>query len=192
VNVRSGVRVDMPAWLSKVAARLPDRLETAESRMEVAIALSRQNLVEESGGPFGALVVARDSGRVMALAVNRVEPASCSAAHAEILALSLAQQHCAAWNLAEAGLGPVELITSCEPCAMCLGAIPWSGVVSVVCGASKEDAEAAGFDEGDRPAAWVDGLAARGITVTCGVLRREAAEVLGRYRRSGHTIYSPW
>lgn len=185
------VRVDMPAWLNAVAARLPDRLETAEARMEVAIALSRQNVIEESGGPFGALVVTRDSGRVLALAVNRVEPASCSAAHAEIMALSLAQQHYAVWNLADAGMGPVELVTSCEPCAMCLGAIPWSGVVSVVCGASKDDAEAAGFDEGDRPEAWVDRLAGRGIAVTRGVLRTRAAQVLDRYGRSGQTVYSP-
>jgi len=187
----ASVRVDMPAWLSTVAARLPDRLETVESRMEVAITLARQNLIEDSGGPFGALVVARDSGRVMALAVNRVEPASCSSAHAEVMALSLAQQQYAVWNLADAGLGPVELVSSCEPCAMCLGAIPWSGVVSVVCGASKEDAQAAGFDEGDRPRAWVDHLAARGIAVTLGVRRQQAAAVLDRYRRSGRTIYSP-
>ncbi len=29
----------------------------------------------------------------------------------------------------------------------------WSGVTSLVWGASKEDAEAAGFDEGDKPVA---------------------------------------
>ena len=191
MTILTRVRIDMPAWLSEVGLRLPERLKTVEARMEVAISLARQNLIHESGGPFGALVVARDSGRVMALGVNRVEPASCSAAHAEIMALTLAQQQQAVWNLAEAGLGPVELVTSCEPCAMCLGAIPWSGVVSVVCGASKEDAQGAGFDEGDRPDAWVDQLAARGIAVTRGVLRRSAAEVLDRYRRSGQTIYSP-
>jgi len=184
------VRIDMPAWLARLGERLPERLDTAESRMAVAVALARQNIVEESGGPFGALVVARDTGQVIALGVNRVEPACCSAAHAEVVALSLAQQQFGVWNLAETGLGPMELVTSCEPCAMCLGAIPWSGVASVVCGATKEDAEAAGFDEGDRPDAWVDQLAARGIAVIRGVLRRSAAEVLDRYRRSGRTIYS--
>ncbi|MEE4330508.1 MAG: nucleoside deaminase [Wenzhouxiangella sp.] len=187
----SQVRIDMPAWVARLGERLPERLETAESRMAVAVALARQNIVEESGGPFGALVVARDTGQVIALAVNRVEPACCSAAHAEVMALSLAQQQFGVWNLAETGLGPMELVTSCEPCAMCLGAIPWSGVVSVVCGATREDAEAAGFDEGDRSEAWIDQLEQRGISVTRGVLRQQAAEVLDRYRRIGRTLYNP-
>ena len=41
-----------------------------------------------------------------------------------------------------------ELFTSCEPCAMCLGASLWSGVKRMVCGATKDDAQAIGFDEG--------------------------------------------
>jgi len=159
--------------------------------MRVAIALSRQNVRENSGGPFGALVVTRLEGRVIALGVNRVEPTHCSSAHAEIVALTLAQQSLATWNLAEGGLGELELVSSCEPCAMCLGAIPWSGVTSVVCGAGKADAEAAGFDEGDRPEAWADKLEARGIRLTTGLLRDEAASVLRDYARLGGTIYSP-
>ncbi len=137
------------------------------------------------------MVVQRSSGLVIALGVNRVEPAHCSSAHAEIVALSLAQQTLANWNLAEGGQGELELVSSCEPCAMCLGAIPWSGVSSLLCGASKADAEAAGFDEGDRPDAWADKLEARGISVTTGLLAKEAAVVLDAYARSGQTIYSP-
>ncbi|AKS42027.1 nucleoside deaminase [Wenzhouxiangella marina] len=185
------LRIELPAWVRNFRQQLPECLSGPEERMSVAISLSRQNVVERTGGPFGAVVVAQDSGQVIALGVNRVEPAHCSSAHAEIVALSLAQQTLASWNLDDGGLGPVELVTSCEPCAMCLGAIPWSGVRSVLCGASKADAEAAGFDEGDRPEAWADKLAARGISVTTGVLRSEAAEVLDRYARSGQTIYSP-
>lgn len=184
-------RIELPAWLAGFCERLPERLPTPAERMEVAVSLSRQNLIEGSGGPFGALVVERDSGRVVSAGVNRVEPSCCSSAHAEIVALSLAQQKLGCWNLAEAGIGPVELVTSCEPCAMCLGAIPWSGVGSVVCGASKADAEAAGFDEGDRFDDWVARLNARGIDVTTGVLREKAAAILDRYARSGQTIYSP-
>jgi tRNA(Arg) A34 adenosine deaminase TadA len=184
------IRVELPSWIDGFRASLPERLETPEERMRVAISLSRQNVTEGSGGPFGAVVVARNSGEVLALGVNRVEPACCSSAHAEIVALSLAQQSLGSWNLAEAGKGPVELVTSCEPCAMCLGAIPWSGVNSILCGASKHDAEAAGFDEGDRPDRWTDRLEARGIQVITKLLRTEAAEVLELYARSGQTIYN--
>ena len=41
-----------------------------------------------------------------------------------------------------------ELVSSCEPCAMCLGATLWSGVRRLVTGATKADAEAIGYDEG--------------------------------------------
>jgi tRNA(Arg) A34 adenosine deaminase TadA len=188
--MKDQLRIELPAWIEGFRARLPERLESPEERMRVAISLARQNVIEASGGPFGALVVTRSSGEVIALGVNRVEPASCSSAHAEIMALSLAQQSLAHWNLAEAGKGELQLVTSCEPCAMCLGAIPWSGVTSVLCGASKQDAEAAGFDEGDRPDRWTDRLEARGIHVITELLRTEAAEVLAQYARSGQTIYN--
>lgn len=184
------VQVELPSWIDGFRASLPRQLSSAEERMRVAISLSRQNVMEGSGGPFGALVVARESGEVLALGVNRVEPSCCSSAHAEIVALSLAQQSLGSWNLAAAGRGQVELVTSCEPCAMCLGAIPWSGVSSVLCGAGKADAEAAGFDEGDRPDRWAERLEARGIQVVTELLRPEAAAVLELYARSGQTIYN--
>ncbi len=185
------IRIELPSWLRSFRRQLPERLDGPEERMRVAISLSRQNVLEGSGGPFGALVVGRTSGRVIALGVNRVEPTHCSSAHAEIVALTLAQQSLANWNLSAGGAGEIELVSSCEPCAMCLGAIPWSGVTSLLCGATKSDAEAAGFDEGDRPEAWTDKLRARRIQVTTGLLRVEAAAVLSDYAKSGLTIYSP-
>jgi tRNA(Arg) A34 adenosine deaminase TadA len=74
---------------------------------------------------------------------------------------------------------------------MCFGAVPWSGVSSLVWGASKEDAEAAGFDEGDKPAAWPETLERRGIRTLGGVLREEAAAVLIQYARGDGDIYHP-
>ena len=72
-----------------------------------------------------------------------------SLAHAEMVAVSLAQSAIGNWNLGSTG--DAQLVTSCEPCAMCFGAVPWSGVSSIIWGASKEDAEERGFDEGDKP-----------------------------------------
>jgi len=183
------LQIHLPAWLPDFLARLPATLDSPEERMRVAISLAEANVANGSGGPFGAIVVTADSGRVVAAGVNRVEPAHCSSAHAEIIALSLAQQRLGGASLAGTALGPLELVSSCEPCAMCLGAIPWSGVASMLCGATKVDAEAVGFDEGDRAAAWVEQLEQRGIVVRTGILREAAAEVLNRYARSGGVIY---
>jgi tRNA(Arg) A34 adenosine deaminase TadA len=72
---------------------------------------------------------------------------------------------------------------------MCLGAIPWSGVKSVLCGATDADARGIGFDEGAKPRAWIKALAARGIEVVRGVDRRSAQKVLQDYAASGGIIY---
>lgn len=187
----TSIAIALPEWCRDLSAELPERLPEARERMHLAIALSRRNVEAGTGGPFGAVVASIADGRLIAIGVNRVEPEVCSSAHAEIVALSLAQRVLGHWNLAEVEPAPLELATSCEPCAMCLGAIPWSGVTHVVCGAAKADAERTGFDEGDRPDDWIERLARRGIAVETKVLRREAAAVLHDYRESGARIYNP-
>ena len=127
--------------------------------------------------------------RLLGAGVNLVTGLGLSLAHAEMIALSLAQNAAATWNL---GAGPrAQLVTSCEPCAMCLGAVPWSGVSSLVWGARREDAEAAGFDEGDKPGDWIEALERRGIRTRAEVLREEAAAVLARYASRNGVIYHP-
>jgi tRNA(Arg) A34 adenosine deaminase TadA len=73
---------------------------------------------------------------------------------------------------------------------MCLGALPWSGVARVVCGARDADARAVGFDEGDKPADWVEALQARGIEVLVDVEREAAAALLRDYVARGGLVYN--
>jgi hypothetical protein len=61
----------------------------------------------------------------------------------------------------------------------------------MVCGARKEDAVAAGFDEGDKPDNWAACLQQRGISVRLDVLRDEAAQVLREYAAQAGAIYNP-
>lgn len=182
-------RLALPDWLPVFVESWDRPLETAEERMRLAIALAAENVHRDTGGPFGAIVLEEQGGRLLGAGVNLVTTLGLSLAHAEMIAISLAQNAAASWNL---GAGaPVQLVTSCEPCAMCFGAVPWSGVGSLLWGARKEDAEAAGFDEGDKPADWVQALERRGIATRGDVLREDAAAVLARYaRRNGH-IYHP-
>jgi len=140
----------------------------------------------ETGGPFGAGIF-DFSGKLIAVGVNRVEVVGLSIAHAEIVAISLAQGLLSTYDLS--ARGNLELVTSTEPCAMCLGAVPWSGIRRVVCGARDEDARAIGFDEGDKPADWKEKLERRGIEVQVDVCRAAAAEVLREYVRRGGGIY---
>lgn len=179
----------LPEWLAPFLAAWVDPLDSEEARMRLAVALAAENVRRQTGGPFGAIVVVERSGRLLGAGVNRVTELGVSLAHAEMLALSLAQREVGDWNLS--GQSAVQLVTTCEPCAMCFGAIPWSGVSSLVWGARKEDAEAAGFDEGDKPVNWVDKLRARGIRARGDVLRRDAAAVLADYVSSDGPIYNP-
>jgi tRNA(Arg) A34 adenosine deaminase TadA len=134
-------------------------------------------------------VVEEQSCRLLGVGVNLVTTLELSMAHAEMVAVSLAQSAIGNWNLgADCS---TQLLTSCEPCAMCFGAVPWSGVRSIVWGASKQEAEQAGFDEGDKPNDWVESLERRGIKTQGGVLHREAAAVLARYAKREGAIYHP-
>jgi len=189
MSMPAKVELALPDWLPSFLAGWHDPLDSIEARMRLAIALADENVRRESGGPFGALVVDLRSGRLLGAGVNRVTGLGLSLAHAEIMAISLAQRTVGNWNLGAAGA--TQLVTSCEPCAMCYGAVPWSGVGSLVWSAGREDAEAAGFDEGDKPSDWIEALQRRGIEVHAGVLRAEAARVLAAYRRNNGPIYHP-
>ncbi len=117
--------------------------------------------------------------------------AGSSILHAEVVAILVAQQILDTHDLSAEGLPSYELVTSTEPCAMCMGAVTWSGIRKLVCGARGEDAEAAGFDEGEKPSAWPEALERRGITVLRDICRDQAAAVLQSYRESGGHIYNP-
>lgn len=184
------IELALPAWLDAVANPERVRLATVEERMDFVVELARQNVEQGTGGPFGAAIFERDTGQLLAPGVNLVVPALCSVAHAEMVAIMVAQQVVGNFDLGADGLPAYELVASTEPCAMCLGALPWSGVRRLVCGASKEDAERHGFDEGDRPAHWIAGLGSRGIDVRCDVCRDAAIDVLARYAELGGIPYN--
>lgn len=188
MTIPSHCSFDLPIWVQPLLDNWSEPLLTISQRMQLAIALSKENIQRQTGGPFAAVVVNEETSELISVGMNLVTSAGLSVAHAEIVALTLAQSAVGDWNLSSAG--SLQLVTTCEPCAMCFGALPWSGVKSLICGARKKDAEAAGFDEGDKPEQWVRSLQRRGIVVQCSVLRAEAAGVLADYRDSGGAIYN--
>ena len=188
MTIHSHCSFELPAWVKPFLVDWQQPLSSISGRMQLAIALSRESVMQKTGGPFGAVVVHEETGELVSVGINLVTTAGLSIAHAEMVALSLAQLSVGQWNLSHSG--PLQLVTSCEPCAMCFGALPWSGISSLICGARKQDAEAAGFDEGDKPGQWVKSLQRRDIAVERGVLRSDAAAVLAFYRDSGGSIYN--
>ncbi len=89
-----------------------------------AIALSK-SAVDHGNEPFGAVLV--KDGQVILRAENSVFSGRDMTNHAEMNLVKLAAQHCD-----PAFLIDCTLYSSTEPCAMCSGAIYWSGVGRVV------------------------------------------------------------
>lgn len=96
--------------------------------------------VAEGGGPFAALVVRGDV--VVADGVNRVTRDVDPTAHAEVVAIRTA---CRA--LGTHVLTGTVLVSSCEPCPLCLAAALWARVDGVVYVADRDDAARGGFDD---------------------------------------------
>lgn len=184
------VGFELPEWVEDLISQNGESYPTREERMRLAVELSRRNAERGTGGPFGAAIFEAESGRLLAPGVNLVTTSNLSTAHAEMVAIMVAQQVVGSFDLGEEGLPAYELVASTEPCAMCFGATPWSGVRSLVCGGRDEDARSIGFDEGPKMSDWPSALRERGISVERDVLREEAASVLRGYAESGGLIYN--
>lgn len=183
------IHVTYPDWVRDVVD-FDHCFVTDAERMGVALAVARENVSRRTGGPFGAAIFEVDSGRLVAVGMNRVVPCHNSTLHAEMVAFMMAEASLQSYTLNADAMLPHELFTSCEPCAMCLGAVHWSGVRRVVWAATREDANALQFDEGPVFAASYKYLRRRGIRFEPGLLRDEGRDVLEQYHRAGGTIYN--
>lgn len=180
-----------PDWAARELELLPGRIEQIESRMREVIRFARLNFERQTGGPFAAGVFERDSGRVVALGVNRVIVTGCSSAHSEVIALSLAQRAVGSWDLGGPGLPAHQLVVNWRPCAMCFGAVLWSGVRSlVIAGSGPELERLTGFDEGPVPPDWIEQLERRGIELIDDVLTDAACDVFRTFGESSALVYN--
>jgi tRNA(Arg) A34 adenosine deaminase TadA len=180
------INLALPEWVELFVKNWNTTFETDEQKMQFVIDMSKQNVVLGTGGPFAAAIFSNKSGTLIAPGVNVVVASSCSLAHAEIMAIGIAQKKLNTFDLGT----DCELFASTAPCAMCLGATPWSGVGRLVCAARDEDARSIGFDEGAKIKDWVESLTSRSIKVRTDLMRQEAISVLNLYASQGGSIYN--
>jgi tRNA(Arg) A34 adenosine deaminase TadA len=183
------IRIDLPDWVGDVA-EIGRLYPAPRERMQLAIELARNNVLRDQGGPFGAAIFESDSGRLVGVGVNRVVPLNNSVLHAEIVAFMEAEARLQSFTLARADLPAHELVTSCEPCAMCLGAALWAGIRHIVWAATRQDAGRLRFDEGPVFPQSYAYLQARGVTIESEFLRADAAAVLDLYHTRQGPIYN--
>lgn len=183
--------LSLPDWAITENQNLPETLPTLEDRMAAVIRFSRLNFEQQTGGPFAAGVFERDSGKPVVIGVNRVVPSNCSSAHAEVMALSLAQSILGTYDLGGAGMPAYQLVVNWRPCVMCYGAVLWSGVRSlVIAGSGPELEQVTGFDEGPIHPQWADELHQRGVDLVENVLHDEAMAVFRDFAASGALVYN--
>jgi tRNA(Arg) A34 adenosine deaminase TadA len=114
--------------------------DAKEGYMRRALALARQGMIGNAGGPFGAVVV--KDGRIVGEGFNRVTSTNDPTAHAEVVAIREACQALGTFDLSGA-----EIYASCEPCPMCLAAIYWARIGRIYYGNTREGAARIGFDD---------------------------------------------
>lgn len=183
------ISFDLPDWIESFSQTYTPSTDL-HTRMAFVISAAKKNVVEGTGGPFAAAVFEIETGELISLGVNLVTTQGMSMLHAEIVALAVAQRKLGTYDLGGKAMTPLELVTSTEPCGMCLGAIPWSGVRHVATAARDEDARAIGFDEGAKPEDWVHSLNSRGIEVSTNIERESACAVFQLYITNNGHIYN--
>lgn len=187
----TGFTLSLPAWALSLLATLPEFFDTVEKRMDLVLLFARRNVQEDTGGPFAAGVFEFETGRLVAMGMNRVMPSCCSSAHAEVVALSLAQNRLGVYDLGGMGQPVHELVVNWCPCAMCFGAVLWSGVRKLTIAGSGQDLEdLTGFDEGPIHPQWRQELAKRGISLEEDVRRDQALDLFRWFGSSGRTVYN--
>lgn len=122
--------------------------------------------------PVGCVIV--NNNDVISRSSNMVELLNDSTAHAELIAITSAQN-----SLNSKNLDNCILYTTLEPCLMCYGAIYWSKINTVVYGASDKKR---GFS---RHSIDLD----RKINIINGFMEKESKELLDRFFKKIRLVF---
>jgi guanine deaminase len=148
--------------------------------MKRAIDLSKENVCNHKGGPFGAVVVL--DGKIVGEGTNLVTSNIDPTAHAEVEAIRNA---CKA--LGKFDLSGASIFTSCEPCPMCLSAIYWARIEKIYYANTRSDAAQIQFDDDLIYNEIPKKLSDRKIPAEQ-LLRDDAQEVFGLWTESANKV----
>ncbi|WP_461506281.1 nucleoside deaminase [Rhodopirellula baltica] len=127
--------------------------------------------------PFGAGVFT-DSGKQIAVAHNQVVSRCDPTAHAEVVAIGKAAK-----KLGDPDLSGLWLVSTGEPCPMCLAAIGLAGIERVAYGASASTIETANFGTLGLTASELADQLSPPIQLTGGILEYDCSALLINHRK---------
>ena len=146
-----------------------------EKFMLEAISIGVEGMRNNTGGPFGCVIVKNDE--IIGRGCNSVIATNDPTAHAEIVAIRNACK-----NLQSFQLHDCEVYTTCEPCPMCMGALYWARPKKIYYANSRTDAANVGFDDADIYEQLVLPVEQRKIAMQC-VPCDEATQMFEEWRK---------
>jgi guanine deaminase len=148
--------------------------------MQLAIEKCRQGIAAGQS-PFGC-AIARDD-EVISCSHNTVVLTTDITAHAEVNAIREACK-----NIGSIFLDGSIVATTCEPCPMCMSALHWARVDTVYYGATIDDADEAGFNELQLPAAQLLQIGNSSVKLIPQVLPVECKKLFQEWRSNPRRV----
>ena len=106
---------------------------------EYAINEANFGVINNEGGPFGAVVVNKN-GKIIGVGHNKVLKNNDPTAHAEVMAIRDACKTLNTYDLTDC-----KIYSTSEPCPMCLSAIIWSNIKEIYYGTDRLEVSKIGF-----------------------------------------------
>ncbi|HEX4412549.1 MAG TPA: nucleoside deaminase [Lacipirellulaceae bacterium] len=149
---------------------------TPAELMQLAIEKCREGIAAGQS-PFGCAIEQR--GKVISCSHNTVVMTTDITAHAEINAIREACR-----SLGDIFLDGAIVATTCEPCPMCMAALHWARVDTVYYGATIDDADDAGFNELQLPAAELLRLGGSNLKLIAQLLPDECKQLFTDWKNN--------
>lgn len=148
--------------------------------MQLAIDKCRQGLALGQS-PFGC-AIARDR-HVLSCSHNTVVLSTDITAHAEVNAIREACK-----TVGDIFLEGAIVATTCEPCPMCMAALHWARVDTVYYGATIADADTAGFNELQLPAAELLRAGGSKLKLVPDVMQKECCKLFDEWKANPQRV----
>lgn len=149
---------------------------TDKKYMTLAIELSSKAYY-----PYGAVIV--KDNKIIGRSDADVPVSKTGFSHAELRAIEDAMEHLGGHLCAEGGRG-VTIYSSCEPCAMCMGAILYTGIDRLVYGGTLEDSTGCVNEILAKSNDIANACSNRKIEIIPEFQREEAVKVLKRWKEN--------
>jgi len=150
---------------------IKSNIETDKKYMRKALSLAKEAYSEDEV-PIGSVIVNNKNGQIISEGYNQVEKLKDATAHAEIIAITSAENHIENWRLSDC-----TLYVTIEPCMMCSGAIALSRLSRIVYGAKDPRM---GFLE-SRYNIKEDYQLYKDIEIVSGILEEECSTIMKKF-----------